>query len=49
MAASEPGRPCTPLLVGHTYAFAADLRGEDPGDLERGVTDNVRRIFFADQ
>ncbi len=45
----ERGRPCTPLLVGHTYAFAADLRGEDPGDLERAVTENAVRIFFGNQ
>lgn len=45
----ERGRPCTPLLVGHTYAFAAQLRGEDESDLARGVTENTSRIFFGDQ
>lgn len=45
----ERGRPCTPLLVGHTYAFAARLRGEDAGDLARAVTENTGRIFFGDQ
>jgi len=45
----ERGKPCTPLLVGHTYAFAAELRGEDAGDLARAVTENTVRIFFGPQ
>ena len=45
----ERGKTCTPLLVGHTYAFAAELRGEGVPELARAVTENVRRIFFGDQ
>ncbi len=45
----ERGKPCTPLLVGHTYAFAAELRGEDAVDLARAVTENTVRIFFGAQ
>ncbi len=45
----ERGKPCTPLLVGHTYAFAASLRNEDVPALARAVTRNTERVFFGDQ
>ena len=41
------GRPCSPRDIGRTYAFAAALRGEDPGRLAEAVTANARSLFQA--
>lgn len=43
------GAPCTPLLVGHTYAVAAEIRGCAVEEVAGSVTENTARIFFGDQ
>ena len=39
------GRPCSPRDIGRTYAFAADLRGEEQDRLAAAVTANARFLF----
>lgn len=39
------GRPNEPAYVVHTLAALAELRGEDPGELERRIEDNARAAF----
>lgn len=39
------GRPNTPAMVAHTYAFVTALRGDDPESLAAAVRSNAARAF----
>jgi TatD DNase family protein len=40
------GEPCSPVLVEHTYKFAADARGVSVEELSETVDKNIRNLFF---
>ena len=39
------GKPNRPAFVAHTLRYLADLRGEDPEELDAVTTDNAARVF----
>lgn len=41
------GKPCSPVLVEHTYRFVAEARGVSAEELSETVDRNIRTLFFS--